>query len=466
MKAVASLGPFMKRVLVRIAMLAGAGSFLLLVPVTIIALLGHPPSPEERRVLLLLVPVTGVTLFMYLRMRGDIERFVRRVVYGRSSSADELLDSISGWVHERIPIEDLLLHVVASLRRELSLAAAEVWTVSGGQLLRTCSSPERGAGTLPLLEVAERAIASADVAGRTRLRMWIPDLLGSRSSGPVRGVPVTHSGRLQGILVVERSHGADPFDVEEDAVLMQVARQLGLVLALEASFDELRRHAVELRHSRARLVAAADEARRQIERNLHDGAQNHLVVIVGTLHEAAEKLGTGGAPEVLALIEEARHALEESVHELRNLAHGVFPPVLADRGLTEALRSAARRMKLPVTLEAEGFDRLDAELETAVYFCCLEALQNVKKHAGDSASVDIRLRSEQGKFHFEVTDNGQGFDLAASGGGAGLLNMRDRLEAVGGHLSVIAGPDNGCTVQGDIPLPAERRENSSALVPS
>ncbi|MDQ4071010.1 MAG: histidine kinase, partial [Actinomycetota bacterium] len=268
------------------------------------------------------------------------------------------------------------------------------------------------------------------------------------------------------VLVVERTQGADPFDVEEDAVLVQVARQLGLVLALEASFDELRRHAAELRHSRARLVAAADEARRQIERNLHDGAQNHLVVILGTLHEAAEKLGTRGAPEVLALIEEARHALEESVHELRDLAHGVFPPVLADRGLTEALRSAARRMKLPVNLDANGFDRLDAKLESAVYFCCLEALQNVKKHAGDSASVDIRLRHEPGKLHFEVTDNGRGFDLTASGGGAGLVNMRDRLEAVGGQLSLNATPGNGCTVKGDIPLRGDRTGNSSGRVSS
>lgn len=105
MKAAASLRSLLKRVFVRIVIVAGAGSFLLLVPVTIIVFLGHRPSPEEGRVLLLVVPVTGVALFMYLRMRGDIERFARRLVYGRSNSADELLGSINGWVHERIPIE-------------------------------------------------------------------------------------------------------------------------------------------------------------------------------------------------------------------------------------------------------------------------------------------------------------------------------------------------------------------------
>lgn len=455
LKEALAVGTVLRTTLVSLLVMAGAAGFLLLVPIATIALLGHWPTDEERRILLLVVPVGGVALFCYLRMQGRINRFARRVVYGNSSSPDDLLESMKVWVHERLPLEDLLLHVGSSLRHELSLTVAEIWTLSGGRLERRWSSPERGFTSVPLAEVEERALVGAEVSGRARLRMWMPAVLDGRTFGPLRAASVTHSGRLQGILLAERAQGGEPFDVADERVLVEVARQLGLVLALEASFDDLRRHAEELRHSRARLVAAADEARRQIEKDLHDGAQNRLIVILGTLQEAADKFQEDSEPEVRVLIEEAHKALEDSIQELRDLAHGVYPPVLADRGLAEALRSTSRRMRLGVDVGTTGVERLPVELEAAAYFCCVEALQNVKKHAGERATATVQLRMQPGKLVFTVADDGRGFDPATSGRGAGMTNMRDRLEAVGGRLSVEASPGRGCTIHGEIPLPLD-----------
>ena len=156
--------------------------------------------------------------------------------------------------------------------------------------------------------------------------------------------------------------------------------------ALQASLDELRRRNEELIASRARVVAAADESRRQIERNLHDGAQQHLVALavkvglVKTLMDADPETATG-------MLDELRGDVQVTLDTLRELAHGIYPPLLRDRGLSDALQTAANRAPLPTTVEADGVGRHDTDLEAAVYFCCLEAMQNAGKHAGDGARI-------------------------------------------------------------------------------
>jgi signal transduction histidine kinase len=221
--------------------------------------------------------------------------------------------------------------------------------------------------------------------------------------------------------------------------------------ALQESLDGLRRQAAELRASRARVVAAADSERRRIERNLHDGAQQHLTALAIKLRMVYD---LAGHDRELAkdLLEEACGEVDYAARELRDLAHGVYPPLLAVSGLPAALSAAARWSTLPATVDAARLGRYPAEVEATVYFCCVEAIQNACKHAGREATVALRMREDAGTLTFQVADNGKGFDAQGRGLGAGFLNMADRLGALGGSLHVESDPWQGTTVSGTIPL--------------
>jgi signal transduction histidine kinase len=221
--------------------------------------------------------------------------------------------------------------------------------------------------------------------------------------------------------------------------------------ALQESLDGLRRQAAELRASRARVVAAADSERRRIERNLHDGAQQHLTALAIKLRMVYD---LAGDDRELAkdLLEEACGEVDYAARELRDLAHGVYPPLLAVSGLPAALSAAAGWSTLPATVDAARLGRYPAEVEATVYFCCVEAIQNACKHAGREAKVALRMREDAGTLTFQVADNGKGFDAQGRGLGAGFLNMADRLGALGGSLHVESDPWQGTTVSGTIPL--------------
>jgi signal transduction histidine kinase len=206
----------------------------------------------------------------------------------------------------------------------------------------------------------------------------------------------------------------------------------------------------ELRASRARIVAASDEARRRVERDLHDGAQQNLVLLnlkLGLAERAAAE-----DPEVRALVEDARAELNRALDELRDLAHGIYPAVLTSDGLPGALAEVVEQAPIAARLECDGAGRHPPELEAAVYFCCLEALQNAAKHAGEGAQVIVRLEQDEGELRFEVADNGGGFDAGSANGSAGLQNMADRIGALGGALLVESAPGAGTTVRGNVPV--------------
>jgi len=221
--------------------------------------------------------------------------------------------------------------------------------------------------------------------------------------------------------------------------------------ALQESLDGLRRQAAELQASRARIVAAADSERRRIERNLHDGAQQHLTALAIKLRLASELAGQDGGALAKSL-EDLSGEVGDAARELRDLAHGIYPPLLAESGLPAALVAAARRSTLPTTVDAADLGRYPAEVEATVYFCCLEAIQNASKHAGDGATLSLRLREDAGMLTFDVVDDGKGFDAQARGLGAGFRNMADRLGALGGRLQVESAPQRGTTVSGVIPV--------------
>jgi signal transduction histidine kinase len=206
----------------------------------------------------------------------------------------------------------------------------------------------------------------------------------------------------------------------------------------------------ELRESRARIQAAADAERRRIEQNLHDGAQQRLIAIRIHLALAAERVAEldDTAAELLRTL---GTDVEDAIDDIRSLAHGVYPFAL-DGGLVDALRNVAGRSPVPITVRAAGVHRYPREIEEAAYFCSLEAIQNATKHAFDATAVSINL-SHASTLDVEIRDNGAGFDSGSVVTGRGLLTMRDRLDAVGGHLTIQSQPGQGTRILASIPLP-------------
>ena len=226
--------------------------------------------------------------------------------------------------------------------------------------------------------------------------------------------------------------------------MRHLASQAGLVLRNAALIDELRA-------SRRRLVEAQDAERRKIERNLHDGAQQQLVALtiqLGLLEESA-----GDPAAVRQLAPAVRDGLRAALEDLRDLARGIYPPLLADQGLIAALQAQARKAALPVEIDADGVGRFPQDTEAAVYFCTLEALQNITKYAGASRAT-VGLTCSGGSLRFTVTDDGTGFDTASTRHGTGLQGMADRLAALGGALDVRSRPGRGTTVTGQLPVTA------------
>jgi signal transduction histidine kinase len=206
----------------------------------------------------------------------------------------------------------------------------------------------------------------------------------------------------------------------------------------------------ELDVSRQRIARAADLERSRIERDLHDGAQQRLIglrIKLSLAEEIAARDPVAGARAVHELGGDVDQALEE----LRSLAHGVYPSLLSDRGILDALRSVAAESPLPVHFGARGVTRQPPEVETAVYFACLEAVQNAIKHARGATALWVTLRQDQA-LGFEVRDDGAGFTPLDGDGNGGLRNMRDRMEAVGGRLTVESAPGDGTRVRGVVPL--------------
>ena len=208
----------------------------------------------------------------------------------------------------------------------------------------------------------------------------------------------------------------------------------------------------DLRDARQRIIAAADAERRRIERDLHDGAQQRLVELATMLSLAEARFKTD--PERAGeLVARAREEAELAVKDLRDLARGIYPPLLADKGLPTALEAQARKSPVPVVIHGDGTGRYTPEIESAVYFSCLEALQNVAKYA-QASTVTVELTQTNGNLDFEVRDDGQGFNAAATTYGTGLQGIADRLAALGGELAVTSAPGDGTAVAGRLPVEA------------
>ena len=445
------------RVLVWLLTVTGLSAVVLAVYVLVILGFGHEPGPGDRQVLGLSILAAAVVALGASVSHQRVQRFAQRLVYGTDDVPDDVVKTFSTRLTRAVAMDELLLQLTESLHKSMVLTSAEVFTGSSEVLERTASIPDRGPGTLHIGPQEQPVVARAGVSGNAWTSVWLPAVITGRDHAQLRVCPITYGGELLGLVVVERPMTEPPFTEQEDLVLTELSRQVGLALhnvnldsALQSTLDEVRRQAAELRASRTRIVAAADAERRRVERDLHDGAQQHLVALAVNVRLVKDLVAED--PEAAAqALDEIAAEVKATVQELRDLAHGIYPPLLMDNGLPEALRAVASRSPLDVATVSDGIGRFSPDIEAAVYFCCLEALQNAAKHAPDS-HVEVRVWEEEGGLLFTVSDDGPGFDPAVAQAGHGFMNMSDRLGAIGGSVRWDSAPGAGSTVRGSIPI--------------
>ncbi len=371
----------------------------------------------EQRMLSLLA--VGVVAVGFEPARRRVRLVVDRTLYGRDGDAYAVLSGLATSLRRADSEEQLLDHVAERLARSTA---------------------------------ADAAVVVVDIDGSPQTLA----VHGTPEGVPLLVAPLEHHGRSLGQL---RLHGRGPGVLAPDAesLTRDIAATLGLLVANLRLRRELQVQVTELQRSRQRLVRVHDEARRELERDLHDGAQARLVALRLRLGLAAElaalpqadRAPAGG--RLRAELDALAADVEEALAELRQLSHGLHPAVLQSAGLVEALRRAVEGLPLPVRVEGPTERRFGHTVEAAVYFACLEAVQNAVKH-GARERVEIRVSADERELYFEVCDDGPGWDPAAVPGGRGLTNLGDRIGAVDGTFEVLAAPGRGTVVRGVVPV--------------
>jgi signal transduction histidine kinase len=341
-------------------------------------------------------------------VRGWAQRAADRIVYGQRATPYEVLTSFGENLAETYAADDVLQRLARVLGEGVGADRARVWLGPDGTRRVVASWPDAAEGDDDLVE------------------------------------PVRHQGEVLGALSVSMPAN-DPIDDPRTELVNGLAAQAGLVLRNVGLLEDLR-------ESRRRLVAAQDLERRKLERNIHDGAQQQLVALTVKLRLARQVLSKDPT-RVDGMLDELAGDTQRALEDLRDLARGIYPPLLADQGLAAALEAQARRSPVPVTVEADGVGRYAPEVEAAVYFSCLEALQNVAKYAEASAAT-VQLSESPGRLEFRIHDDGVGFDAAATSYGTGLQGIADRLAAFGGALAVASTPGSGTAITGSLPAQA------------
>lgn len=359
-----------------------------------------------------LVAVGAVALLVE-PVRRRARRLVDRVLYDRRSDRTEVLSRLAARSSTSAAAGDVLSEVVELLVRSTGAARSEVWLDSG-------SGP--------------RLVAEAGE---------------SREPEPLVRSSVAHDGERLGELRLY-AHAAADLVPDASQLLDDVAHALGVVLRNERLTARLRRQLDEIQASRTRLVEAQDQARRGLERDIHDGAQSRLISLrlqLGVLRARTSDRSLAEALDSLG------RDVDMAVRSLRDLARGLHPPILEQAGVAAALRAHVRGLPVPVTVRARGDGRYRRAVEGAAYFACLEAVQNAARHSRANQIV-AELDCERTELRFEVRDDGTGFEVAHAVAGAGLASIDDRVSALGGTLRIDSAPGNGTVVVGTIPAHA------------
>jgi signal transduction histidine kinase len=402
----------------------GLAAVITVVYVLVVINIGAMVGGSRRLWLSLLTTAVIAVAFQPLRDRA--QRLANQLVYGKRATPYEALSQFSEHLSETFSHEDVLDRMARVMAQGTGAERAEVWVRTGQRLVLASTSPPSAPSPPPLL------MQNGSLPEMHR------DTI----------VPVSHGGELLGALAVDKKRG-ETMNAVEQKLVSDLAAQAGLVLKNAGLNRELMARLDDLRASRQRLVTAQDEERRRIERNLHDGAQQHLVALkmkVGLAEKLAEP-----ESKTRPILAQLKHDADAAIDNLRELARGIYPPLLASDGLGAALQAHARRLTVPVELDVRDVPRQPREVEGAVYFCCLEALQNVAKYA-EASHVGVRVWTEGSNLAFAVEDDGKGFDPATVTQSSGLQNMRDRLEALGGSLLVRSALAGGTTVEGRVPI--------------
>jgi signal transduction histidine kinase len=404
-------------VVVKKALVAGALVLLVIAAyAAVVGLLGVVTSGNESS-----GSVFIVALLLGLAFR-PVTRFARRiadrVVYGRRATPYEVLTEFSERVGESYATEDVLGRMAQILGQATGAASARVWLRLGAELRPTASWPTDA-------EPAEVAFVANEV---------LPTIEGETV------VEVRDRSELLGALSVAMPP-SDPMNPSKERLVRDLASQAGLVLRNVRLVEELR-------SSQRRLVRAQDRERRRLERNIHDGSQQQLVAL-SVKTRLARDLTARDPAQAAEMLTQIDAEIQTALGDLRDLARGIYPPLLIDEGLRAALDAQARRSPVPTTVRADGLGRYAPEVEAAVYFSCLEALQNVVKYA-EASSATVILAQSNGHLTFEVVDDGRGFDPAAERDGTGLQGIADRLGALHGEVTIRSEPGAGTRVRGRI----------------
>jgi signal transduction histidine kinase len=349
----------------------------------------------------------AVVAIAFQPVRRWAQRVANRVVYGERATPYEVLSDFSERMGESYAADDVLSRMAQILGQGTGASEATVWLRLDGRMQPASSWPAESHAVV------------------------VPD----------DAVEVSHQGEVLGALSVEMPPN-DPMNPATEKLVRDLAAQAGLVLRNVRLVEELR-------ESRRRIVVAQDERAKKLERDIHDGAQQQLVALA-VRQRLAESLVGRDDERVRAMLAEIRSETTEALDNLRDLARGIYPPLLADQGLAAALEAQARRSPLPVAVDADGVGRYPQAVESAVYFSALEALQNVAKYAHASHAT-VELVHDDSELTFRVTDDGRGFDPDTVPRGTGLQGMLDRLDAIGGSLEVLSTLGGGTSVAGRVP---------------
>ncbi len=369
----------------------------------------------------LVLSILGAAILaaVFQPVRERVERLAQRLVYGERATPYEVLSRFTGRMAATHPSEELLPRMARVLVDGTGAARAEVWLRFGDRLCWVAGWPVGGEGQEP---------SAANEAWRPNTRIR------------TRTEVVRHHGEVLGALAVHTRPG-HPLGPHEERLLADLAGQAGLVLRNVRLIEDLRA-------SRERLIKARDAERRRLERDIHERVERRLAAVATALDTPRTDVETDDERRVLA---ELRGETAGALSELRDLARGVYPPLLASEGLVAALHVQCRAAPQPITVEAEGIDRYAQDIEAAVYFSCLEAMQNVAKHA-QAERIVVIVSAPPGRLQFSVDDDGVGFDPAATTRGSGLQNMVDRAEALGGHVRVESTIGLGTIITGWLPV--------------
>jgi signal transduction histidine kinase len=380
-------------------------------------------------------------------------RLANRVVYGRRATPYQVLSDFARRIGGTYDSEDVLPRMAQIVAAGTGAELVVVWLRVDDEL-RPGGASEGSSAAAPPVDAppvdappADPPLVDAPPADPPPIDPPSLDPLpvDGQAMPPMPGsdlsVPVLHQGELLGAISVQMPRD-EPLRPAGEQLVADVASQAGLVLSNAGLIEDLRA-------SRQRLVTAQDETRRRLERNIHDGAQQDLVALGIKLRLTGMTVDEDPA-EAKEMLGELQADAAGALANLRDLARGIYPPLLADLGLTAALSAQAAKSSLPVAVEADGIGRFGQDTEAAVYFCCLEALQNIAKYA-KASSARICLRAQNGTLRFTVSDDGAGYDARHTPLGSGQRNMADRLAALGGRLEVRSAPGRGTTITAQLP---------------